>query len=74
MKFRSWLSIEVQLLVNPNNKHVAIKAVDKPTPGDQTERIKPQEIMVNDSYELYSTFAFGMSKCTVCCTFSAFTV
>ena len=44
----------IQLLVNPNNKHVASKAVDKPTPGDQTERIKPQEIMVNDSYELYS--------------------
>lgn len=44
----------IQLLVNPNNKYVAIKAVKKPTPGDQTERIKPHEAMVNDCYELYS--------------------
>lgn len=44
----------IQLLVNPDNKSVAIKAIEKPTPGDQSERIKPQEFMVNDSYELYS--------------------
>jgi len=44
----------IQLLVNPNNKYVAIKAIENPTPEDQAERIKPQEFMVNDSYELYS--------------------
>lgn len=44
----------IQLLVNPNNKYVAIKAVEKPIPGDQSERIKPQECMLNDCYELYS--------------------
>lgn len=44
----------IQLLVNPNNKCVAIKAVENPTANDQAERIKPQEFMSNDSYELYS--------------------
>lgn len=44
----------IQLLVNPNNKHVAIKGINKPTPGDQSERVKPQRLLLNDSYELYS--------------------
>lgn len=44
----------IQLLVNPNNKYVAIKVVEKRMPGDQSERIKPLELMANDCCELYS--------------------
>ena len=44
----------IQLLVNPSNKCVAIKVVEKRSPGDQSERIKPIELMVNDCCELYS--------------------
>ena len=54
----------IQLLVNPNNKCVAIKAIGNPTSNDQAERIKPQKLMVNDSYELYST-AFIDKLCEV---------
>lgn len=54
----------IQLLVNPNNKYVAIKAIGNPTSDDQAERIKPQELMVNDSYELYSK-AFVEKLCKV---------
>lgn len=44
----------IQLLVNPNKKHIAIRGVDVAVPGDQTERIKPQELMAGDCYELHS--------------------
>lgn len=44
----------IQLLVNPNNKHVAIRAVENVVPGDQTERILPYSMMADNSYELHS--------------------
>jgi len=44
----------IQFLVNPNNKSMAIKCVEHPVPGLPCEKIKPQEFMTNDSYELYS--------------------
>jgi len=54
----------IQLLVNPNNKFVAIKGVNVQVPGDQTERIRPLELMAKDSYELYSK-AFIEKLCQV---------
>lgn len=54
----------IQLLVNPKNKFVAIKGVNVQRPGDQTERIKPLELMAKDSYELYSK-AFIEKLCQV---------
>lgn len=44
----------IQLLVNPDNKCVAIRGVEKAVPGDQSEKIKPQRLMADNSYELYS--------------------
>ena len=44
----------VQLLVNPDNKCVAIRGINKAVPGDQSEKIKPQKLMADNSYELYS--------------------
>ena len=44
----------IQFLVNPNNKSMAIKRIEKPIAGMPCEKIKPQEFMINDSYELYS--------------------
>ena len=44
----------IQLLVNPNNKHVAIKAVENAAPGDQVERITRIAMMSENSIELYS--------------------
>ena len=44
----------IQFLVNPNNKSFAIKSVEKAIPGLPCEKIKPQEFMISDSYELYS--------------------
>ena len=44
----------VQLLVNPNNKYVAVKGIEKPTLGDQSEKIKSQNMLPDNSYELYS--------------------
>ncbi len=44
----------IQLLVNPNNKYVAIRGVKVATPGDQTEKIRPKSMMADNSYELYS--------------------
>lgn len=44
----------IQLLVHPNNKFVAIHAIDKSEPGDQSERITPLDMMAENSFELYS--------------------
>ena len=44
----------IQLLVNPHNKYVAIKAVEKAVPGDQTERITKIDMMAENSVEFYS--------------------
>lgn len=44
----------IQLLVNPDNKCVAIRGVEKAVPGDQSEKIKPQKLMADNCYELYS--------------------
>lgn len=44
----------IQFLVNPNNKHVAIRGVDVSIPGDQAERIKSQYMAADNCFELYS--------------------
>lgn len=44
----------IQLLVNPANKSVAIRGVKSSIPGDQAEKIKPQSMLADNSYELYS--------------------
>lgn len=44
----------VQLLVNPNNKCVAIKGITTKTPGDQAQRIRPKSFTEEHDYELYS--------------------
>lgn len=54
----------IQLLVNPNNRHVAIRAVDVAVPGDQTERITPQAMKADNSFEMYSK-AFVSKLCSV---------
>jgi hypothetical protein len=41
----------IQLLVNPNNRTVAIRFVEKETSGDQNHKVK---ITAGDSYEIYS--------------------
>lgn len=42
----------IQLLVNPKNKTVAIRSVEKETAGDQAHRVR---LVSRDSYEIYST-------------------
>ncbi len=44
----------IQLLVNPDKKHIAIRGLKVAVPGDQSEKIKPQEFMNDSSYELKS--------------------
>lgn len=44
----------IQFLVNPDKKHIAIRGVDVSVPGDQTERIKPKEMMLDNCYEFKS--------------------
>ena len=46
----------MQLLVNPIQKHVAVKAVTSSIPGDQTEKFKPKQLMKDRSYELCSRY------------------
>ena len=41
----------IQLLVNPVNKTVAIRSVEKEVSGDQAHRVK---LVSGDSYEIYS--------------------
>lgn len=54
----------IQLLVNPNNRHIAIRAVDVAVSGDQTERITPQVMKADNSVEMYSK-AFISKLCSV---------
>lgn len=44
----------IQLLVNPNNKYVAIRGIDVSVPGDQAERIKPRCMASDNCFELHS--------------------
>lgn len=44
----------IQFLVNPEKKHIAIRGVEVSVPGDQTERIKPKELMIDNCYEFKS--------------------
>jgi len=41
----------IQILVNPEKKHIAIRGVEVAVPGDQTEKVKPQEFMADNCYE-----------------------
>ena len=47
---------QIQLLVNPEAKLVAIQPVEKGTPGKQGHRIVASRMQSERSYELYSRF------------------
>ena len=44
----------IQLLVNPTAKSVAIRAVSEPYSRDQTHRINKRRMRSDSSYEIYS--------------------
>jgi len=44
----------VQLLVNPDNLEVAVRAVDVEIPGDSVHRIRKARMDSDSSYEIYS--------------------
>ena len=46
----------IQLLVNPNNKHVAIRALKQNEPHENSERIRPIDMMAENSIEFYSKY------------------
>ena len=46
----------IQLLVNPNNKYVAIRALKQNEPHENSERIRPIDMMAENSIEFYSKY------------------
>lgn len=46
----------IQLLIDPDNLAVAIKAVDKLSSGDQTHKVSPETLKSDNSVEIYSRY------------------
>ncbi len=44
----------IQLLVHPEDMVVAVRAVSKEQPGDQTYRVAKQSMLPGNSFEIYS--------------------
>ena len=55
----------IQLLVNPDSKMVAIKAVHKASTGDQVHRVSKHALFSDNSVEIYSqSFVFKLKEVT----------
>lgn len=44
----------IQLLVNPRDRVVAIRCIDKPLSGEPVHKISEQRMVSDNSYEIYS--------------------
>lgn len=54
----------VQLLVNPGDRIVAVRAITKQAAGDQSHRINPKALVSDNSVEIYS-HTFISKLCSV---------